>query len=108
MKTGIELIADERKRQIEEEGYTKEHDVNHDALEFIYAIEAYAESAKIDASGVDYDEYIRMMYKTQAGLHCWPWGECTFKPGHIISDLTKLGALAAACIDLIMLKEREK
>ena len=26
MKTGIELIAEERKRQIEEEGWTAEHD----------------------------------------------------------------------------------
>ena len=29
MKTGIELIAEERKRQIEKEGWPREHDSKH-------------------------------------------------------------------------------
>jgi len=29
MKTGSELIQTERQRQIDKEGYTKEHDANH-------------------------------------------------------------------------------
>jgi len=30
MKTGVELIAEERKRQIEKEGWTAEHDATND------------------------------------------------------------------------------
>ena len=41
MKTGIELIADERKRQVEVEGWSQEHDNQHDPMEFIRAAKAY-------------------------------------------------------------------
>jgi len=42
MKTGIELIAYERKRQIEKEGYTKEHDAGHVFGEMAYLGATYA------------------------------------------------------------------
>ena len=41
-KTGIELIADERKRQIEVEGWTAEHDAEHYESELAYAAAVYA------------------------------------------------------------------
>jgi hypothetical protein len=44
-KSGIELIAEERQRQIEVEGYSKEHDSQHKASEFIEAANSYTESA---------------------------------------------------------------
>jgi hypothetical protein len=37
MKTGMELIADERKRQIDQEGWTAEHDDGHDGRELARA-----------------------------------------------------------------------
>ena len=79
MKTGIELIAEERQRQIDVDGYSAQHDYQHKASEFAYAIIAYAEAAKADM-----------------GRH-FPLGE--FKTTADIRDLIKVGALAAALID---------
>ena len=45
MKKGIELIAEERQRQIEVEGYSAQHDSQHDFREFAQAASTY-----IDAS----------------------------------------------------------
>lgn len=42
MKTGIELIAEERQRQIEKEGWTPEHDDGHDGGELAMAAVAFA------------------------------------------------------------------
>jgi hypothetical protein len=41
-KTGIELIAEERNRQVEEEGYTLEHDDEHEDGEIAKAAACYA------------------------------------------------------------------
>lgn len=99
MKTGIELIADERQRQINVEGYSAQHDSQHKASEFTYAIIAYAEAAKAGIncreSGITDERYISMA-KSDMGRH-FPWGE--FKTTTDIRDLTKVGALAAALID---------
>ena len=99
MKTGIELIAEERQRQIEVEGYSAQHDSQHKASEFAYAIIAYAEAAKAGINcrelGITDEMYISMA-KSDMGRH-FPWGE--FKTTTDIRDLTKVGALAAALID---------
>lgn len=99
MKTGIELIAEERQRQIDVEGYSAQHDSQHKASEFAYAIIAYAEAAKAGIncreSGITDERYISMA-KSDMGRH-FPWGE--FKTTTDIRDLTKVGALAAALID---------
>ena len=42
MKTGIELIAEERQRQIDVEGWTKEHDAKHICDELALAAVCYA------------------------------------------------------------------
>src|ERR1035437_10469018 len=41
-KTGLELIADERARQITEEGFTTEHDKQHDNGQLAAAAASYA------------------------------------------------------------------
>lgn len=46
MKTGIELIADERERQIAVEDWTPEHDDEHDKSELTLAAESYSEAAR--------------------------------------------------------------
>lgn len=86
MKTGIELIADERKRQIEEEGWTAEHDAKHTNDELSLAAVCYATPA-----AVRYNPYCRF----------WPWDKESWKPSpdNRIRELVKAGALISAEID---------
>ena len=89
MKTGIELIADERKRQGEVEGWSQEHDNQHDPMEFIRAAKAYL---MIDEDFITRD--------------CmWPWTGGFFKPKDDIKDLVRAGALIAAAIDVLQNKQ---
>lgn len=44
MKTGIELIVDERNRQVSDEGWTASHDDDHDDCEMLAAAVLYAAS----------------------------------------------------------------
>jgi hypothetical protein len=108
MKTGIELIAEERKRQIEKEGYSALHDSNHKPSESIRAAEAYIEAATINADGRE-DKVLLEYYKAEKGQNCWPWGMVTFKPTTAKRDLVKAGALIAAAIDRLQMEtEKEK
>lgn len=96
---GAGLIAAERRRQIEIEGYTIEHDAQHSADELLDAAIAYL--SPNDACA-------------------WPWSEEAFKPeakndysvpwhkrSHIgtVRDLTKAGALIAALIDTLRYRQ---
>lgn len=117
MKTGIELIAEERQRQIDVEGYSKEHDLQHDEGEFLDAAAAYMtpniKRPRIDVThelnnqpsyAVTYDQP-----SSDGTIHkmrvlpprTWPWGEQYWKPTPLdrIRELTKAGALIAAAID---------
>lgn len=109
MKTGIELIAAERQRQIEVEGYSAQHDSQHKATELIYAALAYTEAARVGVanseSNLDYSPELVMMYKADMGRN-YPFG-WDFKPSTDIRDLTKAGALIAAAIDRLQM-EAEK
>lgn len=96
MKTGAELIAEERARQISQEGWTPEHDDKHSYGQLIAAAMCYAELP-----------LIRMTYKpdtarekTSDMLDRWPWHEDWWKPSdQAVRNLTKAGALIAAEID---------
>lgn len=101
MKTGIELIAEERQRQIDVEGYSEQHDSQHKTSEFIYAAIAYIESAKIGVNCLELgnnDAFDILVRKGQTGKAICPWGD-GFKPSTDIRDLVKAGALIAAAID---------
>jgi len=87
MKSGSELISEERLRQITKEGWSAEHDVEHDVMEFVRAAQAYLM--------IDKDNIIR------AGV--WPWNVVFFKPKDAIRDLTRAGALIAAAIDRLQM-----
>ena len=94
MKTGIELIAEERQRQINVEGWTKEHDAKHDDGELANAAAYYALT----------DELISFMdadWGNDMHLHIWPFDLKWLKrnPENRIRDLQKAGALIAAEID---------
>ena len=84
MKNGIELISDERKRQIEEEGYS----LNDDKLllgdsELTCAAIAYAMETVNSTMAKNY----------------FPWDKKFFKPKDKLRNLVRAGALIAAEID---------
>lgn len=80
MKTGIELIATERQRQIEGEGCSQEHDDEHAGGELADAAACYAMGRQ---------------------LPVWPWDIDWWKPtpNDRVRELVKAGALIAAEID---------
>lgn len=86
MKSGIELIAEERQRQIEVEGWTPEHDDAHQYGELSKAAAVYA------LLGTDAET-------CEGDGSAWPWSPEWFKPSTRLRDLVKAGALIAAEID---------
>ena len=86
MKTGIELIAEERQRQIEKEGWTPEHNDEHNDQSLLAAAVCYAETTLMGEGRTIYN---------------WPWDEREFKPSNDVRNLVKAGALIAAEIDRI-------
>lgn len=90
MKTGIELIADERAAQVAREGWTTEHDDEHDEGEMAHAAAAYCMTADSTRAGRDNGEV------------WWPWHKKWFKPKGPVRDLVRAGALIAAEIDRLL------
>lgn len=97
MSKGVELIAIERKRQIEELGY----DYTNDAL---YNDEQLAKAGACYALPIDYrgDNLPPPEPDFDTLLNAiWPWDKQYWKPTpeDRIKELTKAGALIAAQID---------
>lgn len=92
-KSGTELIAEERIRQIEKEGYTYWHDRKYTVRLFTCAAISYA-LADIDP--------------TKAKVF-WPvlWDEDMYKPKDIKRNLVRAGALIAAAIDRLQAYEED-
>ena len=116
MKTGIEIITEERARQITAEGWTPEHDAEHSTDELAVAAALYA----LPAAKRGMDRRIVQMSSTrgladpndfhlvQVSVPCgWPWDVECWKPtpGNRIRELAKAGALCAAEIDRLQRKE---
>lgn len=92
--TGVELIAQERQRQIDKEGYSAQHDDEHDTgdlamASLCYISDFYSRQAKLRA------------YYYNFALDHWPWDEHDWKPTpkDDVRQLVKAGALIAAEID---------
>lgn len=86
-KTGIELIAEERQRQISKEGFTLEHDKQWKHGELAEAAACYAswEDRPFDVEEI------------------WPFDISWWKPSKDrIRELQKAGALIAAEIDRLL------
>ena len=107
MKTAIELIAEERARQISVEGWTPEHDDKHNNGQLALAGAAYA----LQASGHD-TLYAAIGRSPCEGSNAgwvgaarlfWPWDQEHWKPDYEnpMRSLVKAGALIAAEIDRI-------
>lgn len=92
MKTGIELIAEERQRQISIEGWTSEHDDQHYHRELNKAAQCYCE-AGVEAAAFGF-------VSSFTGRDRWPWEREWWKPSEDpVRNLVKAGALIAAEID---------
>ena len=97
--TGIELIAKERERQIEKEGWTKEHDAKHHENDLAVAASAYAmpDGARTFMHTCD-NVYLPIF---------WPFDAKWWKPtpDDRVKELVKAGALIAAEIDRILAQQ---
>lgn len=85
IKTGAELITEERNRQIKEEGYTLNYDKEHNDVK---ALATFAISYVYSAIG-----------SKREALKACPFILPYFKPKTTESDLKRAGALIAAAID---------
>jgi hypothetical protein len=93
---GVELIAAERQRQIDVEGWTPEHDDAHARREILWAGICYAKYT----SALLYAEQAKITTPSQTTPHEWPWNDEWWKPSpDPIRNLVKAGALLAAEID---------
>lgn len=81
------LIAAERKRQIDAEGWTAEHDDRHEFGELALAAACYA---------------LTHRWRRAFVWRIWPWSVNNFKPKDRITDLVRAGALIAAEIDRLL------
>lgn len=96
---GVELIAAERQRGIEKEGYDSAHDDRHDRGQLTLAAIAYANAELEQVRRPDHDmDRVRRFY--------WPWEWCFWKPKDPVRNLVIAGALIAAEIDRIQRKDR--
>lgn len=101
MKKGAELIADERKRQIEVEGWNAEHDAQYTHNELINAAMCYLQPESIRTYNRLWES--RNPDNINIPPSLWPWDEKWWKPTpeNRIKELVKTGALIAAEIDRI-------
>jgi hypothetical protein len=109
-QTGADLIAAERVRQIEQEGYDEQHDVAHGPGPLLDAASEYLSvgSYRIRYPDSEHDPAMYLDIKDMHGFPAsnWPWAPHEFKPtADPIPNLVKAGALIAAEIDRLMAQE---
>lgn len=116
MKKGIDLIAEERQRQINK-GYDANHDSQHDFRELTNAARTYIDAAILtakskeignsDEASISWHEHNEPFEWKHLKLG-WPWEENSFKPTTPLEDLIKAGALIAAAIDRLQKEQLKK
>lgn len=100
-KSGCQRIAEERARQINEKGYTFEHDANHNSGELAIAAACYA----VHASGRQFIKVLRLGNPNALNdflKDAWPFDPASdkrFTPTETIDLLAQAGAFIAAEID---------
>lgn len=85
-KASDDVLA-ERKRQVEAEGWTPEHDDGHDKGEMALAAACYVLASNWSRAAADFI------------ARYWPWDRSWWKPSSRRRDLVKAGALIFAEID---------
>lgn len=88
----LEEIAAERRRQIEQEGFSPAHDAQYRNYELAAAASAYAHAAQAS----DHRREFLKGYPRNAG---WPWLPQWWKPTTRRRDLIKAGALILAQLE---------
>jgi len=118
MDDGVTLIAKERRRQIEVEGWTPAHDDEHDGGQLAEAATCYAATTRLYrqdkyAMGVrfvdpwswpdrdSYDKRFACGERKEDGGN-WPPDPSTYTPAERLDLLVKAGALLAAEIDRLL------
>lgn len=91
--TGADLIREERRRQIEVEGYDSMHDRHHTPQVLCRAAVGYA--LHEDPSKLVSD----------AAANLWPWSKEFWKPKDQLRNLVRAGALIAAAIDRLQYEQ---
>lgn len=93
MFDGAQLILRERIRQMLDEGWSEQHDTQHDHDELVLAAVQYA-----------LPEHRRSFNGMDRVPTDWPWGDAAWKPStpNRVRELTKAGALIAAEIDRLL------
>lgn len=104
MKTGIELITEERKRQVEKEGWSFKHDDEHVDEELALAAACYAIPSPqygITDAAHAIDGYFNKYEVCIEREWFWPWDKKWWKPSpdNRIKELAKAGAMIVAEID---------
>lgn len=91
-KNGVQLIAEERRRQIEKEGWTEQHDDQHNTGDLATAAACYASA--------EFYRQSNLLGKNNTP-EIWPFHKHWWKPTpeNRIRELQKAGALIAAEID---------
>lgn len=106
MSKGAELIAAERKRQVEVERWTPTHDAEHIHGQLAKAAACYAAGEPIfrqESLCINGDPRLPVVHM----LNVWPWMPVWYKPKDELSDLVRAGALIAAEIDRLLAAKGE-
>lgn len=100
MKTAIELITEERARQIAK-GFDAAHDAEHTMGEIIEAAQCYACVASAQTRGGNAEEWpVEMFDGFHDSLLQWPFEDEAYRPEeHAINNLVKAAALLTAEIE---------
>jgi hypothetical protein len=93
---GALLIAHERDRQVEKEGYTPTHDNTHSVPQLAEAGAAYA---------LECLPPIVIDGNMLAPIFFWPFERSSFKPKNLRRNLERAGALIAAALDRLIDEE---
>ena len=106
--SGAELIANERQRQIDVEGYDGGHDKEHSYKEFAQAAITYLRLAILASDETLQGDRMAVEKLKQMGMSDWPWEEGTLKPSLDIKRMIVKGcALGAASVDRLIMDEKD-
>jgi hypothetical protein len=91
----VSEIAAERRRQVEVEGWTAEHDDEHGSGEMARAAAAYADHSSRFRDATE----LGSEYRIKAPSPLWPWSREWWKPKDRRRDLIRAAALIVAEIE---------
>lgn len=103
MKTGIELIADERLRVIEKEGFNLKHDQQYESEELLFAAKCYIRASEACHYSKNNITFAGGFRPGEGIPFDWPFSADWWKPSDdSIRNLEKAGQFIAAEIDRLL------